>query len=395
MPPSKRQVLSSVVEEVPIPSDAKSNPNPSVIEDNASSSSPGKASKDGVLGGWRRSERVRIEIPVDVYAYAEDKEPIFAQGKTLDVSAHGALLALPLPVQIGQTLRLVHRRTKREIECHVLRFVRPYPEGGGDVGVEFVGRSQHFWAIDSPPVDWDPGWVPNALPQRPPPVVLPAQTRPKDVIGPAFKASPGTAGAWQSSFGVGRTTVNHTRKHWRVLKMPAVALAALVAFLILWTSTRRSGDANSAATGNALPAGVAPEDASRIPRIERTRLAITADFDPDAISWLRGSDQQANGKIPGFYSGAKKSNAYILVGKANERRVVIFAGEELRYKCRISDHRYCCLRSHGVGSSSQLGRRYNTRIRWRRAPHRARRGCSRLGRYPISPAVSNRFRKSS
>ena len=55
------------------------------------------------------------------------------------------------------------------------------------------------------------------------------------------------------------------------------------------------------------------------------------DFDPDAISWLRSLDQQPTGKISGFYSGSRKSNAYILVGKDNERRVVILAGGQLQY----------------------------------------------------------------
>jgi hypothetical protein len=140
VPPTKRQVLSSVVEDAQRASTADSHPSP--VKDVVSYSGV-KAGKDRVLGGWRRSERIRIEIPIDVYACAEDQEPVFGQAKTVDVSAHNALIALPLPVEIGQTLRLVHKRTKREIECHVLRFVKRYPEGGGEVGVEFVGMSPH------------------------------------------------------------------------------------------------------------------------------------------------------------------------------------------------------------------------------------------------------------
>lgn len=73
------------------------------------------------------------------------------------------------------------------------------------------------------------------------------------------------------------------------------------------------------------------EDARRIPSIERTRLVTAEDFDPDGVSWLRDSGQQVRGKIPGFYSGSKESNAYILVGEANERRVVLLAGGQLQY----------------------------------------------------------------
>ncbi len=319
MPPTKWQELASVVENARSPSSTESNPTPYVIEDNASSSTLVTGKEERVLGGWRRSERLRIEIPVDVYVCGENEEPIFGQGKTVDVSAHGALLALPMSVDIGQTLRLVHRQTKREIECHVLRFVKRYPEGGGEVGVEFAGVSQHFWGIASPPADWDPNWVPNALPQRPEPKVPPAQQI----------SVPGTGKSRQANLGAIAATVKRILKNSRILNWRMVVLAASVVSLTLWIAMRGPSDADSAATG--VPAGVVPEDARRIPRIERTRLATASDFDPDAISWLRGSDLQASGKIPGFYSNTKKSNAYILVGKAHERRVVIFADGGLRY----------------------------------------------------------------
>jgi hypothetical protein len=326
MPPSKWKELSSVVEGARRSSDKEKKPSPFVIEDDASSSGPAKASKDRVLGGLRRSERVRIQIPVDVYLCGEDEEPIFGHGKTVDVSAHGALLALPLPVEIGQTLRLVHRRTKREIECHVLRFSKRYPHGGGEVGVEFAGMSPHFWDIATTPEDWAPDWVPNALPQRLEPKVPPQAVR-KGAAG----ATSRTEKPQRGYFGVAVGTSKAILKNSSALRRPIAVLAGAIVLLTVWIALRGSSGADSADSGNAVPAGVAPEDARRIPRIERTRLATAVDFDPDAVSWLRSSDQQPTGKIPGYYSGSKKSAAYILVGKANERRVVIFADGELRY----------------------------------------------------------------
>ncbi len=136
MPPVQQRGLPTVVEDAPSPSATEDSPRPS---------NPAVGKKFSELGGWRRSQRVRVEMPLDVYVYGEDEEPIFGKGKTVDVSAHGALLALSMPVDIGQTLRLVHPQTKQEIECHVLRFVKRDPEGGGQVGVEFAGMSQHFW----------------------------------------------------------------------------------------------------------------------------------------------------------------------------------------------------------------------------------------------------------
>ncbi len=192
MPPTRWKELSSLVEAARHLSSTDGDASLPVTDDNPAPSSPVKAEREKVLGGWRRSQRVRIEIPLDVYAYGEGQEPIFGHAKTVDVSAHGALLALPIPVDIGQTLRLVHRRTKREIECHVLRFVKRYPEGGGEVGVEFVGMSQHFWAIPSPPEDWDPDWVPNALPQRREPKMPPARSLPDGTADASPKNTSGT-----------------------------------------------------------------------------------------------------------------------------------------------------------------------------------------------------------
>jgi len=191
--------------------------------------------------------------------------------------------------------------------------------------------SQHFWAIPSPPEDWDPDWVPNALPQRLEPKLPPAQQSAKDAEVASLVGMPGTGNRRQANYAAVAATVKNAPKNGRGLNWRLVVLSALVVLLTLWIAMREPGGADSAGSGSALPVGVEPEDARRIPRVERTKLATAADFDPDAISWLRGSDQQANGKMPGFYSGAKKSNAYILVGKANERRVVIFAGEGLRY----------------------------------------------------------------
>jgi len=317
MPPVQQRGLPTVVEDAPSPSATEDSPRPS---------NPAVGKKFSELGGWRRSQRVRIEMPLDVYVYGEDEEPIFGKGKTVDVSAHGALLALSMPVDIGQTLRLVHPQTKQEIECHVLRFVKRDPEGGGQVGVEFAGMSQHFWGIASPPEDWDPDWVPNALPQRPPPIV-PSEPLPLDGVA----ETEGARQRLQGSLRASAATAKQILKDGRVLSWPIVMVAVSLGLYILWIATHPAGDAGSAANEDSQSFRVAPQDASIIPRIDRYRPATPVDFDSDAVAWLRGSGQQASGKIPGFYSNSKKSNAYILVGKANERRVVILAGGELRY----------------------------------------------------------------
>src|SRR5438046_2109912 len=86
------------------------------------SASVGAEASSSVTTGFRRSRRVSFEMPADVYVCRENQEPIFENGKTLCVSAHGALLALTTPVFSGETLRIVNPRTRQEIECRIRRF---------------------------------------------------------------------------------------------------------------------------------------------------------------------------------------------------------------------------------------------------------------------------------
>jgi hypothetical protein len=281
--------------------------------------------------GGRRSQRVRFEMPIDVYVYRENEEPKFEACQTLSVNAHGGLLALTTPVAFGEKVRLVNPRTRKEIEGRVSRFGMQYPSGMNQVGVEFLTPLPTFWDIASPPADWDPAWVPPAQRMRAPPPLPPepvspmeewnAGSRPKG--RPRLNARKGR----RESLKAGKTKPSG----WRALKWPMFALAASAALLTLWTAARRSTDDGTAALQNAASPGVAPEDALVIPGIERFRLARVEDFDPEAVSWLQGFGRQVSGKIPGAYSGSGESIAYVLIGKENVRRVVILVNGQKRY----------------------------------------------------------------
>ena len=105
--------------------------------------------------GFRRSERVPFEMPVQVYIAREKEEPMLEEAKTLSVNAHGALLALSTPVVMGQTLRLVNPRTQKEMECRVCRFGELHEGDTKEVGVEFATVAPTFWDVPSVPADWD------------------------------------------------------------------------------------------------------------------------------------------------------------------------------------------------------------------------------------------------
>jgi hypothetical protein len=332
VPPKDWQDLSRTIVDESAPSVYEIGENPSETKDDASSSNPDKPKTMRRFRDLRRSERVPVEMPVEVCICSDDddddkQEPVFTRGKTIDVNAHGALLDVSIPVDVGQRLRLVNVRTKREIECHVLRFAKRYPDGGGQIGVEFAGVSRHFWGISAPPTNWDPARVPPAQPDDPIPQRPPSASSPVVSAGASPNAPPRTEKPRPKRVQA-PAVERRVQVSYQFPKGLTVALVALVLLLTAWMAMRSPNDG---ADLKGKPAGVEPEDASRIPRIDRTRLATVGDFDASAVSWLHDSGQPVSGKVSGFYSGSKKSNAYILVGKDNERRVVILAGGQLQY----------------------------------------------------------------
>ena len=127
--------------------------------------------------GFRRSERVPFEMPVQVYVSRENEEPAHEEAKTLSVNAHGALLSLSTPVKMGQTLRLVNPRTQQEMECRVCRFGEQCKANMKEVGIEFAALAPTFWDVPSPPEDWDPAGIPPEEAGRPE-VSLPTNAAP-------------------------------------------------------------------------------------------------------------------------------------------------------------------------------------------------------------------------
>lgn len=142
--------------------------------------------------GFRRSERLPFEMPVQVYVSREKEEQACEEAKTLSVNAHGALLALSTPVENGQTLWLVNPRTQQEMECRVCRFATERPSGVKEVSVEFATVAPVFWDVPSIPADWDPARQQVPLPTDGGPRVAPhkdAISHLSDDIGRALRGS--------------------------------------------------------------------------------------------------------------------------------------------------------------------------------------------------------------
>ena len=101
----------------------------------------------------RRSQRINMSVRVRVRGKSADGRPFEEQTETVTVNAHGALVPLDGPVEIGQKLNLKHRATEEEIEAGVV-YVGARQAGKVHVGIQFLKPSPQFWRVAFPPDDW-------------------------------------------------------------------------------------------------------------------------------------------------------------------------------------------------------------------------------------------------
>jgi hypothetical protein len=102
---------------------------------------------------FRRSERVPVTIPIEVSG--TQRGVLFRESaNTLNVSAHGALISVAIPLVEGQGISVTNLKTRKEITGEVIS-VRGIAAGKRQVAIRFTQRSPHFWGISSPPEDWN------------------------------------------------------------------------------------------------------------------------------------------------------------------------------------------------------------------------------------------------
>jgi hypothetical protein len=110
---------------------------------------PGKANS------LRRSQRVCLNVDVEITLERTGGKAVSELTKTLIVNAHGALILLNLAVSIGDLLRMKNLKTMEELACRVADWSSGNT-GMPEVGVEFVKPARNFWHIAFPPADWSP-----------------------------------------------------------------------------------------------------------------------------------------------------------------------------------------------------------------------------------------------
>lgn len=99
----------------------------------------------------RRSKRLALQIRVRVYGQERARGAFREEASTMSISAHGSLVPLATPVELGQVLVMMNRMTGEEQECRVA-YVGPAAEGRAKVGLAFRHPAPHFWQIDFPQV---------------------------------------------------------------------------------------------------------------------------------------------------------------------------------------------------------------------------------------------------
>jgi hypothetical protein len=101
----------------------------------------------------RRSTRVRVQIPVQVIVRNLDNVESRFETFTLDVNAHGCLLAMERKPDVGQSVRLLNAQASMEQSGRVIR-IEHACDGFYPVAIEFDSPAPKLWPVLTPPEDW-------------------------------------------------------------------------------------------------------------------------------------------------------------------------------------------------------------------------------------------------
>ena len=103
----------------------------------------------------RRTQRVRIAIPIAVRIPRANASFYEEAAETVVVNAHGCLTRLAVPLQRGQQIHIINSKSTEEQSCSVV-WIGKFNEGKTEVGLEFSEPAPRFWKITFPPQDWNP-----------------------------------------------------------------------------------------------------------------------------------------------------------------------------------------------------------------------------------------------
>jgi hypothetical protein len=86
----------------------------------------------------RRSDRVKLTVPLRVHAKDEMGRTFQTDARTIILSRHGALIKVSRPLRFGQVVELVNAIGHRGAFFRVVGPVSPPTEEGNEWAVEYV-----------------------------------------------------------------------------------------------------------------------------------------------------------------------------------------------------------------------------------------------------------------
>lgn len=92
----------------------------------------------------RRTGRARVQIRLLVYGYTPKGTPFYEEARTIEINAHGALIAMKTAVPPGDRLLLTNESNHRTHEC-VVRAASTRHEGDVELAIVFAVQAPRFW----------------------------------------------------------------------------------------------------------------------------------------------------------------------------------------------------------------------------------------------------------
>jgi hypothetical protein len=101
----------------------------------------------------RRSERMKLTMPVLITTATIDGREIQEVTETAIVNAHGGLFRSTLEFLVAQPLVLTNLNTNLKESARVVH-TEPLETGGFGVAFEFDNAAPEFWQVEEAPDDW-------------------------------------------------------------------------------------------------------------------------------------------------------------------------------------------------------------------------------------------------
>ena len=102
----------------------------------------------------RRSERLKLTVPVLVTTATVDGRDVQEIAKTVIVNAHGGLFRSTMEFLVAQPLVLTNLNTNMKESARVVH-AEPLQAGGFGVAFEFDNAAPEFWQLENAPDDWN------------------------------------------------------------------------------------------------------------------------------------------------------------------------------------------------------------------------------------------------